>query len=290
MQRIMLATDFSARADRALRRAVLIARAQGAALDLVHVVDDDRPAAIVDQEVAMARGLLDHLAATLMAEDGITASVQVILSDPFAGVVAAAGQGAPDLLVIGPHRRQVLRDVFLGTTAERVIRSVACPVLMVNGPPVGPWRHVLLATDLTDGSRDALRRVATLNLAGEARVTALHVFTAPALRLTAAATLRPQDRARLLDDQHIAARAALAAFMAALGPAGDGLNAAQVVRFAQVPTAHAVLEAATDLAADLIVVATHAKGGVERLFLGSVAAEVLQSAAVDVLAIPPGRA
>ena len=41
MQRIMLATDFSERSDRALRRTVLLAKAHGAVLDLVHVVDDD---------------------------------------------------------------------------------------------------------------------------------------------------------------------------------------------------------------------------------------------------------
>jgi len=38
MQRIMLATDFSERSDRALRRAVILARAHDASLDLVHVV------------------------------------------------------------------------------------------------------------------------------------------------------------------------------------------------------------------------------------------------------------
>lgn len=44
MKKIMFATDFSERSDRALRRAVILARAHDAVLEIVHVVDDDRPA------------------------------------------------------------------------------------------------------------------------------------------------------------------------------------------------------------------------------------------------------
>ncbi|MEO1138854.1 MAG: universal stress protein [Pseudomonadota bacterium] len=53
----------------------------------------------------------------------------------------AVGQIRPDLLVIGSHRRRVLRDIFAGTTAERAICSLGCPVLVVNAPPVGPYNH-----------------------------------------------------------------------------------------------------------------------------------------------------
>ncbi|MDP4033983.1 MAG: universal stress protein [Pseudorhodobacter sp.] len=61
----MLATDFSERSDRALRRAVLIARESGARIDLVHVVDDDQSRRIVDHEAADARQLLSNLARSL---------------------------------------------------------------------------------------------------------------------------------------------------------------------------------------------------------------------------------
>ncbi len=55
MRTIMFATDFSERSDRALRRAVILAPAHGAALEIVHVVDDDQPRRIVDHEVNDAR-------------------------------------------------------------------------------------------------------------------------------------------------------------------------------------------------------------------------------------------
>lgn len=283
MQRIMLATDFSERSDRALRRAVLIARAHGAVLDLVHVVDDDRPRRIVDHDATDARTLLRELAQSLRSADGITCETDVVLSDPFAGIAKAVVDKKPDLLVIGPHRRHILKDAFLGTTAERTIRSVGCPVLMVNGPPVAPWRHILLTTDLSDNSRTAMQRFAALGLGKDAHHSVLHVFDATALRLAMSDSMPNDDRASYLADQQSEARRDLARFMADVA----GLQAEMVVRYGETTTAHEIHKAADAMNADLIVVSTQGKGRLARLFLGSVTEKTLQSATVDVLALPP---
>ena len=55
----------------------------------------------------------------------------------------------PDLLVIGSHRRQILREVFVGTTAERTIRTAVCPVLMVNASPTTNYQHIMRTSALT---------------------------------------------------------------------------------------------------------------------------------------------
>ena len=285
MQRIMLATDFSERSDRALRRAVLLARSHGARLDLVHVVDDDRPQRIVQHEVDDARAMLRELARALERDDGVQTDIEIILSDPFAGIVTAAAERQPDLLVIGPHRRQILRDVFLGTTAERTIRAVSCPVLMVNGPPLGPWRHVLLTADGGAESRDALTRFVALSPDRSARRSLLHVFDAPALRLGMSGMTQKDDRAAYLEDQRADAMQMLERLLAEV----PGLEAHPVLRQDLSNPAHEIHKAAQDLEADLIVVATQGKGALARLFLGSVTEKVLQSAVVDVLSLPPRR-
>lgn len=281
LQRIMLATDFSERSDRALRRAVLLARAHGAALELIHVVDDDRPQRIVDREMADTRSLLMDLAQSLRAADGIACTVDTVLADPFSGIVQAAEQRRPDLLVLGPHRRQVLRDAFAGTTAERTIRTTNCPVLMVNGPPAAPWRHALLTTDLTDQSRAALSRFVSLGLTATP-ASVLHVFDVLALRLTMSGTLHKEDRDLYLSDQASAARSRLAAFIQGI----SGLQAGLMVRHDETTQAHEILQAADEAGADLIVMANHGKGMLARMILGSVTARVLQSAPVDVLVFP----
>lgn len=283
MQRIMLATDFSERSDRALRRAVLLARAHGARVEVVHVVDDDRPRSIVEQDTKQARHLLSELARTLETLDGVACDTKVLLADPFAGLTQAVEQTNPDLLVIGPHRRQLLRDAFVGTTAERTIRSVSCPVLMVNGTPVGDYRHVLLTTDLSDNSRLALRVFETLNIGREGNLSVLSVFNAPALRLAMSGTLPTTNKEDYLKSLRAEAKRELAAFIAKLG----GTKAEQIVRFDETTIAHEVQRAAKDLKSDLIVLSTQGKGAVSRMLLGSVTEQVLRTATVDVLAIPP---
>ncbi|WP_292420537.1 universal stress protein [Mesorhizobium sp.] len=58
--KILAATDFSTRSQRALRRAGLLARNVAAELTLVHVVDDDQPSAIVRLETREAEDILQN--------------------------------------------------------------------------------------------------------------------------------------------------------------------------------------------------------------------------------------
>jgi nucleotide-binding universal stress UspA family protein len=283
MKRIMFATDFSERSDRALRRAVILARAHDAVLEIVHVVDDDRPRRIVDHEVNDARQLLSEMARSLKDLDGVSCITQVVQDDPFAGIVKAVAKATPDLLVIGPHRRQILRDAFVGTTAERTIRTASCPVLMVNGPPVGPWRYMLQTTDLSEIAERALKRFIGLGLGVGARSSVLTVFDAPALSLAVSVSMGKERQEEYLNDLRTDARQSLAALIARLGLG----QAELVVRPEETTVANEILMAAEELKADLIVVATQGKGAVARMVLGSVAGQVLKDARCDVLVIPP---
>lgn len=283
MKKIMLATDFSERSDRALRRAVLLAHQTGAGIDLVHVVDDDRHRRIVDHEVSDARALLKDLSYSLRVVNGIPCRTHVLLADPFAGIVKAVEKNNPDLLVLGPHRRQLLRDVFIGTTAERTIRSVPCPVLMANGPPIHQYAHIMLTTDLSDNARRALRHFQTLKMAEDIRLSILHVFDAMELRLAMSERMPDDELDTYLDTHRAETRRKLSEFIAAVG----GRRADPIVQFEERTVAAEILRTAEDLKSDLVVLATHDRGRLARMLLGSVTEQVLRTAEVDVLAIPP---
>jgi len=285
MKTIMVATDFSERSDRALRRATFLARQFEAAILLVHVVDDDQPRRIVDAERDEATTLLRQMAATLRDLDGVSCETRIILASPFVGIAQAVADTAPDLLVIGPHRRQVLRDVFVGTTAERTIRSVDCPVLMVNATPAGQYRHVLQTTDLSDGSRNALLRFQALGLADHARMSLLHVFDAPALRLAFSHSIPQDDQTYYLEDEQRDAARDLALFLSST----DLGRPRQIVRHEATSAPHEILKVAGEKQADLIVMSTHGRSGLAKMLIGSVTEQVLRTAQIDVLAIPPQR-
>ena len=174
--RILVATDFSPRSDRALRRKILLARQNSTELLITHVVDDDQPRRLIDVERREAAALLDELASTIRESDGIECQSHVAIGDAFQGIVRMAEETGVDLLVLGPHRRQVLRDVFIGTTAERVLRTSRIPVLLANGVPAGRYRKVLIATDLSDYSYVAAATAHQLGLLAAVDIIALHVM------------------------------------------------------------------------------------------------------------------
>lgn len=282
VREILFATDFSERSDRALRRAVLIARATGASMTLLHVVDDDRPRRIIDGERDLADELLREQVHTLATVDGIASRAKITMASPEVGLAKASENSAYDLLILGQHRRQLIRDAFVGTTAERTIRQVRIPVLVVSGPPVGAYRRVLVTTDLSENSRGAADKFARLGLGGGAQTTLLHVFLAPALHLTMAHTTSEDARNDILYVERNSALGGLSDFARSLS-----LNRPQLaVRHEDTTTANEIIAAAVESGADLIVVGTHSKSSVERFLLGSIAQKVLSESPTDVLVVP----
>lgn len=286
MKRIMVATDFSERSDRALRRATLLARQVQGEITLVTAVDEDRPRRLVEEEMRSAETLLREMCATLRTIDNIPCTYQVLLAEPSQAILRAVGDLAPDLLIIGPHRRQLFRDIFIGTTAERIIRQCSCPVLMVNAPPAAPYRHILVTTDLSDGSRDALAAYAALALGSGTSQSLLYVFDAPLIRMAMSSSMPERERKLHIEDERRKAAAALARFTAAAAGAG---HFRPLLRHEEASTRSEILASAAESHADLIVLATHGKGGIERLLLGSVTEQVLRDAEIDVLSIPPAK-
>ncbi len=114
MKKILVATDFSTRSDRAIRRATVLAKKFDAAVSLVHVVDDDRPKRIVDADRESTSMLLEEQARSVREIDGVDCSADVLLAAPSDEIIKAAEAGGADILVIGPHRHHAFLDVFVG--------------------------------------------------------------------------------------------------------------------------------------------------------------------------------
>ncbi len=286
MKTIFVATDFSVRSDRAIRRAVLLARKARAALWLVHAVDDDQPGGIVEAERTAAWALLEEQARSIFEVDGLDCTPLLVLGDPFEALTQAADDHEADLLVIGPHRRQALRDVFIGTTAERTIRESRRPVLMANGVPAGAYRHALIAMDLAAGSGDAIRAVTALGLDRDTAISVIHVYDAPGTGLMARASLSADQ----VDGYLAGEEARIGREMDAVLGALRLDPVARILKHNPGSVAQVIQASAREVAADLVVIGTRGRSGVTRYLLGSVAEEVLRSADRDVLAVPAGPA
>jgi nucleotide-binding universal stress UspA family protein len=283
MRRILLATDLSSRADRAMRRAAIAAAAAGAELFLLFVVDDDQPRSLIEAGRREAGALLARAAEGLPELRAASARPLVEEGDPFDVILRVAEERDCDLVVLGEHRRRLLRDMLVGTTVERVIRLSRRPVLMVNALPDGAYRRVLMTTDLSAVSGRALQAAAGTGLFAGGTVTVLHAREVPGLGAMAMADLPAASVAGHVEEGRREARADLQRFLAGLDL--PGLGRPELMVDTQ-PPAYAILDAVDRLRPDLLVLGTGGAGGVGRMVLGSVAAEVVRRVACDTLTVP----
>ena len=141
-RRILVPLDFSEPSMRALTYAKLLGEALGASLDLLHVVPNPYVADPSGLYTALPQNLLDdfereantRLEQTLTPKERKTFKVQsaVRTGDPQVEIVEYARLTPVDLIVMGTHGRTGVSHLFLGSVAERVVRSAPCAVLTVR--------------------------------------------------------------------------------------------------------------------------------------------------------------
>ena len=281
MDRILVATDFSTRSDRALRRASLIAGRVGASLTLVHVVDGDRPERLVASERAEALSLLEETARTLRTADKIGAEPLVEVDDVHNGILHAAEVVGADLIVLGPHRSR-LRDVFIGTTVERVVRRSRFPLLVAVQAPSASYERTLLALDFDEASKSAGRAALAMGIFEHTQVVVMHAFDTPAEGMLR----RSLETPSAIDDYVASERSAAEDRLRGLvGDLGLPPTEQRVAAINGSP-ARSILESAKAEDAHLIVLGTNQRKGFERMLIGSVTEDVIRDAHRDILIVP----
>jgi nucleotide-binding universal stress UspA family protein len=144
MRRILFASDFSKSSHKAFATAVAMARATGATLTILHVVQLFTP--IVpeqyintdtwDQIDRESRRWSQHQLRRLTdraRKAGVRAVGLLREGDPAEQITRAARSTRADLLVVGTHGRTGLKKFFLGSVAGRVVVTASCPVVTVRG-------------------------------------------------------------------------------------------------------------------------------------------------------------
>ena len=282
---ILAATDFSTRSNRALRQAGLLAQPGNAQLHIVHVVDDDQPEELVRMEKREAERLLSEQIDSMPELRGVQARPMVVTGDPFDGILRAAAAVNADLIVMGTHRKQLLLDIFIGTTIERVIRKGTIPVLMVNNEAQRKYENVVAPVDMSDASANALRVALSTGLISDERATLLHAFSPLGKgKLFVAGSDQASidnyvasERQRAMDE--------LAAFLVA-----NDLKARRwSLRVEEGGPMEIISRAVSEMRPDLLVMGTHGRSGLLKALIGSVTEEALRSLNVDILAVPPVR-
>jgi len=296
IKRILAPVDFSKLSTAALRYATAFAKSRRARIEVLHVVEAVTYApmlgpsvdlsGVLDARQQEARKRLNGLAAEL-GRRGVRADTMLKIGAPATMIVDRAKKGSADLIVMATQGRGFLKQLLLGSVAERVVRSTTCALLTLRAGgrlPTKKFKRILVATDFSAASEPALSYAVDLARSSSAELIVLHVIEPVAL---AGDAYGFAASAAMFDEIERAAKESIARV-------GDRLRKKRGLRcrtmLANGTAAMSIVDAASRLAVDVVVVGTHGHGGFEHFFLGSVAERVVRTSPRPVLTVPGVRA
>ncbi len=288
---ILVATDFSDNSRSAVRWGAFFANQLGSDMKLIHVVDlaagdnawrilVETPEEIEREALVETREKLEEFFDDCVEERPESVDFRAVLGSPSDELLAEAELVDDPILVVGTRGASRLRELFLGNTARRLVRSSKYPVIMV--PPkavVSEPKNLVVGVDFSKPSREAVRRAALMARTYDARLHLVYGYVLPEVATfdgTVAATA--VDSEELIQNKE----AALRKMVEEIG-AEDVLAS---VASLQLPPARAVTTTAEELGAEFIFVGTHGRRGVSRFFLGNTAERVMREATCAVFVVP----
>jgi nucleotide-binding universal stress UspA family protein len=224
----------------------------------------------------------------LAAGDG--ADVVVDVGQPAPLILERAARLPADLIVMGTHGATGFEHLVLGSVTEKVLRKATCPVLTV--PPRAhttaqfPFRRLLCAVDFSDWSFAALDLATSIAVESGAALQLLHVLEWPwdEPPLPVFPELPPAQAAALIEFRRYLVKSATDRLESLLSIALRD-RCAVTSRVSHGKPYVAILRAAADDAADLIVLGVHGRASIDLTLFGSTTNQVVRRAACPVLTL-----
>jgi nucleotide-binding universal stress UspA family protein len=293
LRSLLVPLDLSALSDRVVGRVTQLPLAQGACVTLLHVVPKTLPPRDQRRAERDAKKMLADERRSLVKAmpKGVAVDGIVRIGAPVSEITACARALEAELVVIGRGGGRGLRDFFLGSTAERVIRRGQLPVLAVRLPARRPYQRPALALDVDRGLDQVLGPLLRLLPPACPRVTIIHAYDVPYRGLVYPSLCEEdaeedfdQYRQRALDKltQRLATALARSKVQANESPSWR-------IRVRLGDPRSVIRKTVTKDHTDLLALATRGNRGVAHALLGTVAGDVLRQVACDVLVVPPRR-
>jgi nucleotide-binding universal stress UspA family protein len=298
IHKIVCAVDFSESSRRALEYAVAIGAYYEAAVTALHVYDarpvvTSAPFGLEAMQVISVqdvdRDAVAAAAARFVAQVSTASGVEVRVTEgPRVAdeVDVQAGLLAADLLVVGSHGRSGFERFLLGSTADRILRRSRRPVMVVpphaggeHGPAAMPFRRIICPVDFSESSLRALEYALQFAEEADARLTLLHAIELP----PELHELLPIDTG--VETVRTAAEQACRTRLDALVPTAARDYCTIEAHVVEGKAHRAILEAAAERDADLIVMGVMGRGALDVAVFGSNTQSVLRGARCPVLTV-----
>lgn len=279
MRKILVPTDFSEFAEKALQTAVNIAQKMKAEILLLNANEMAVAAMPIaeyyyydkEKEQSYLQMVNDSLDRTLQK---IAADMD--LSDTKVSTLVESGllvdvieevchRENIDLIVMGTQGATGMKEILVGSNTEKVVRNAPCPVLAVPNKVTYEFKNIVFPTTLRPDQEKAFKQLAQMQNVFDGKIHLLYL----------------NNPAHLQDEESIQERKNNLVEEAGLQNTEIFISQQNVF-----DEENAILEFAHGVKADLIVMATHQRKGLAHLFLGSITEDTINHSDIPVLAIP----
>jgi len=299
-KRIMVPVDGTTFSEQALPHAVALALKGGAALSVVMV---ERPPLVSVPHVEVPAPLyavaLEYLeeVADRIHETGVTdVSVAMLTGDVHEALETHRDGVDAQLTVMCTHGHGPVARAWIGSVADHFVRTTSAPVLLVR--PVSDveevslsgalgFSNILVTLDGSPLSESAIEPALALGYGFDVKVTLANLVEYPNHLESVYLPDAIEVIRKKIEDRRRAAEEELDVISERLEAEGNKVDrVSRVVAH----VAEGILACAAERGADVIAMASHGRGGVQRLLLGSVADKVLRGADRPVLIVRAGTA
>ncbi|OZV71109.1 universal stress protein [Winogradskyella aurantia] len=265
MYRILVPTDFSEQAENALKVAAMLAKKFEAEIYLLHMLEipmqqidpinahSDVPEALFFMQLAH-RKFED-----LMDQDfleGIQVHETVKADISFNEIKEACNEFEIDLIVMGSHGASGIMEVFVGSNAEKVVRTSDVPVLVIkNEHHSFNIKNFVFASDFKNDNRKTYEQAVKFAKAFDAKIHLLMVNTANKFITTYEANARIND------------------FIS-----GQSFDNYTITVHNDITIEQGILNFSKDIDADLIGISTHGRQGIAHFLNGSISEDLVNHA------------
>jgi nucleotide-binding universal stress UspA family protein len=290
LKTILAAVDFSRGSEAAARRAAHLAKACQSRLEILYVLSSPFVAETWELvklglrlEPADLRAEADRhlreMAARIELETGVVPETRIAEGRPYEQIAARAADAGAGLVVVGAHGQHALLDVFVGATAQKVLRASPVPVLMVRQTPYFSYERVLVAIDFSVQSKGAARLAR--RLFPNAELCLMHAYESPLDTMPGPKSIPDETIEAYRHRAESGARVALERFAQETALQDPDIS----LKTAYGHASSCLLEFARAWSADLIVAGARGLSGWQANLLGSVSLHLVLESRVDVLLV-----